>query len=134
LLSGTTFLLAAAVLLGPVLTRLSASMVLYALLSLTVVRMLPVALSLTGNRASTPTKAFTGWFGPRGLATIVFTLTVVRDAELPGARTVVDVAAITVALSIAAHGASAPTLIQRYVRREAANSPASGEPPSPAVP
>jgi sodium/hydrogen antiporter len=127
LLSGVTFLLAAAVLLGPVLTRLSVPVVAYGLLSLTVVRMLPVALSLIG-RASTPTTAFAGWFGPRGLATIVFTLTVVRDAELAGARTVVDVAAVTVALSIVAHGVSAPVLIERYVRWVAANSPASGEP------
>ena len=131
LLSGATFFLAAAVLLGPVLTRLSVPVLVYAILSLTVVRMLPVALSLIGSGASTPTKAFTGWFGPRGLATIVFTLTVVRDAELAGARTVVDVAAITVALSILAHGVSAPVLIERYVRWEAANSPASGEPSAP---
>jgi sodium/hydrogen antiporter len=131
LLSGATFLLAGAVLLGPVLTRLSVSMVAYAVLSLTVVRMLPVALALTRSGATTPTKVFTGWFGPRGLATIVFALTVVREADLAGGRTVVDVAAITVALSIAAHGVSAPVLIDRYVRPDAAISPASGEPVDP---
>jgi sodium/hydrogen antiporter len=131
LLSGATFLLAGAVLLGPVLNRLSISMVVYAVLSLTVVRMLPVALALTRSGATTPTKAFAGWFGPRGLATIVFALTVVRDADLAGSRTVVDIAAITVALSIVAHGVSAPVLIDRYVRPDAANSPASGEPMTP---
>lgn len=131
LLSGATFLLAAAVLLGPVLTRLDVTVVVFAVLALTVVRMLPVALSLIGSGASTPTKAFAGWFGPRGLATIVFTLTVVRDADLAGARTVVDAAAVTVALSIVAHGVSAPALIERYVRKETTNSPASGEPSTP---
>jgi sodium/hydrogen antiporter len=130
LLSGVTFFFAAAVLLGPVLTRLSASMVLYALVSLSVVRMLPVALSLIGIGVSTATKAFTGWFGPRGLATIVFTLTVVRDAELPAAGTVVDVAAITVALSIVAHGVSAPVLIERFARRKGSNYPLRGNQPA----
>lgn len=132
LLSGATFFLAGAVLLGPVLSRLDISMVLYAVLSLTVVRMLPVAISLTRSGASTPTKAFSGWFGPRGLATIVFALTVVQDAGLPAEQTVVDVAAITVALSIVAHGVTAPFLIERYLRLAPQISPASGE-PSPAT-
>ena len=50
----------------------------YGVLSLTVVRMLPVAVAFLGTRARPPTVAFTGWFGPRGLASIVFTVIVAR--------------------------------------------------------
>src|SRR4051812_31262658 len=79
ILNGTTFVLFGAVLLGPVLADVNASMLLYALLSLTVVRMLPVALSLLGSRARAPTVGFLGWFGPRGLASIVFAVTLIQE-------------------------------------------------------
>ena len=62
-LNGATFLLFGAILLGPALTDLSWRIVLYALLSLTVVRMAPVALALLGSHARRPTLAFVGWFG-----------------------------------------------------------------------
>ena len=52
------------------------------MLSLTVVRMVPVAISLWGTHARAPTVAFIGWFGPRGLASIVFAV-IVEDAHLP---------------------------------------------------
>ena len=59
--------------------------------------------------------AFAGWFGPRGLATIVFVLTIVEEAELPGTGRIVQVATVTVLLSVVAHGLSAPALTDRYV-------------------
>ena len=54
------------------------------MLSLTLVRMLPVAIAMIGSGARTPTVAFLGWFGPRGLASIVFAVIVVEEAHLPG--------------------------------------------------
>ena len=56
---------------------------LYAVLSLTVARMVPVALAFVGLRARRPTVAFVGWFGPRGLASIVFAIIVLEGAALP---------------------------------------------------
>src|SRR3982074_2688080 len=72
LLGGVTFLIFGAVLLGPALKHLTWEIVLYAAISLTVVRMLPVALAMIGTGARLPTVGFLGWFGPRGLASIVF--------------------------------------------------------------
>jgi NhaP-type Na+/H+ or K+/H+ antiporter len=86
----------------------------YAVLSLTVVRMLPVALSLLGTGARRETVAFVGWFGPRGLASIVFGVLLVQDAQLPHERTLLLAAAITVGLSVYVHGVTAAPLTDRY--------------------
>lgn len=114
-LSAVTFLLFGAVLVPVALAELDVATVAYAVLSLTLVRMLPVALSLTGTGARWPTRAFVGWFGPRGLATVVFALTVVEEFDVPGASRIVSVATVTVLLSILAHGLSAGALTSRYV-------------------
>jgi sodium/hydrogen antiporter len=88
---------------------------LYAVLSLTVVRMLPVGLALMGTRLSRPTVLFMGWFGPRGLASIVLGL-VYLEHELrnPGEATIRIAVMTTVLLSIFAHGLSAMSGINRY--------------------
>jgi len=114
-LDSVTFLVFGAVLLGPLLQHLSWQIVLYAVLSLTVVRMVPVALSLLGTRARLPTVAFMGWFGPRGLASIVFAV-IVEDAHLPHTSEIVTTAYVTVGLSVLAHGVSAAPLVNRYVK------------------
>jgi len=81
---------------------------LYAILSLTVVRMLPVALSFIGSRLSPPTVLFMGWFGPRGLASIVLGLVYLEmETRLPGEETIRLTVMVTVWLSIFAHGLSA---------------------------
>jgi NhaP-type Na+/H+ or K+/H+ antiporter len=121
LLGGVTFLVFGAVLFGPTLENLSVSIVAYAVLSLTVVRMLPVAVALVGSRARPQTLAFLGWFGPRGLASIVFTVTVVEESRLPGARTLELAAYATIGLSVIAHGLSAAPLAARYARWYAAH-------------
>jgi sodium/hydrogen antiporter len=72
LLNAVTFLLFGAVLLGPALGALDWSVALYAVASLTLVRMLPVALAMAGAGMQRVTIGFLGWFGPRGLASIVF--------------------------------------------------------------
>lgn len=86
---------------------------LYALLSLTVIRMAPVALSLLGTHLDRATVLFVGWFGPRGLASLIFAL-LALDALGSGADTVVAVIAVTVLASVVAHGASSGPLAARY--------------------
>lgn len=100
--------------------------ILYAVLSLTAIRMIPVALALTGTRLRADTVALMGWFGPRGLASVVFTLLALesfREAEKP-VETLVAAATWTILLSVLAHGLSATPLSAWYARRlEAAEGP-----------
>ena len=86
LLGGVTFLLFGAVLLGPALEHISWQIALYAVLALTLARMLPVAIALLGSDASWQTVGFLGWFGPRGLASIVFAVITVQEAHLAGSE------------------------------------------------
>jgi len=79
---------------------------LYAILSLTLIRMLPVFLSLAGLKVSTEGKLFIGWFGPRGLASIVFGVIVI-NANLPNSGPIVMTVVSTIVLSIITHGVSA---------------------------
>lgn len=86
----------------------------YALLSLTVVRMIPVALSLVGVGLELPTIAYLGWFGPRGLASILFGLVVLEEAAIGASSTILTVVAVTVAASTLAHGLTSVPLAARY--------------------
>jgi NhaP-type Na+/H+ or K+/H+ antiporter len=114
LLGAVTFVLFGAVMLVPVLDDLSASIVLYALLSLTVVRMVPVVLAMFRTGARPPTVAFLGWFGPRGLASIVFAVILVADADLTHESVLLTTIFLTVALSVLLHGVTATPLARRY--------------------
>ena len=115
-LNGVTFLIFGAILLGPALGHLSLDLALYALLSLTVVRMVPVAIATVGTRARPPTIGFLGWFGPRGLASIVFAVIVLEDSQLPHEQIVLLAIYLTVGLSILLHGITAAPLASRYGR------------------
>lgn len=115
-LGALTFVLFGAVILGPALASVRWSILLYSLLSLTVVRMIPVAVSLVGSRARPATVGFLGWFGPRGLASIVFALGEVQDSGLSQRDEIVQVVAITVALSVLLHGLTAAPWAERYSR------------------
>jgi len=88
----------------------------YAVLSLTVVRILPVALSLLGLGLRPSTWLFMGWFGPRGLASVVFTLVALEDLQSGSApqTALVQVATWTILLSVVAHGLTAGPLAARY--------------------
>jgi NhaP-type Na+/H+ or K+/H+ antiporter len=121
LLGGVTFLVFGAVLLGPTLEHISWQVVLYAVLSLTVVRMLPVAISLWGSHARAPTVLFMGWFGPRGLASIVFAV-VVEDTHQAHSPTILTATYLTVGLSVLLHGLSASPLVGRYAAWYAASA------------
>ena len=127
-LNAATFVVFGAVVLWPALHELTWQRVAYAVLSLTVVRMLPVALALVGTGAERPTVAFLGWSGPRGLASIVFGVLVADEANLPHSQDLLVAIALTVALSVVAHGLSARPLTDRYVRWYGRRS---GRPPSP---
>ena len=123
LLGGVTFLMFGAVLLGPALKHVSWQIALYAGLSLTVVRMLPVAIAMLGSGASWPTLGFLGWFGPRGLASIVFAVISVQQAHLAGLDTILRASYLTVGLSVFAHGITATPLATRYARWYEAHPP-----------
>ena len=88
--------------------------VFYAVLSLTLIRMVPVAIAMIGSRARPSTVLFLGWFGPRGLASIVFGVVVVEAASLPHTSALVVALTVTVAMSVVAHGATAAPLARRY--------------------
>ena len=118
----------------PAFEGLTWQRVLYAALSLTVIRMVPVALALAGRRLGRAAVAFVGWFGPRGLASVVFALLALEDLGQP-AEPAVSVIAFTVLLSVVAHGLTANPLAQRYGPRLAipAGGPDDTEvPPLPA--
>ncbi|MGE0420143.1 MAG: cation:proton antiporter [Acetobacteraceae bacterium] len=85
----------------------------YAVLSLTVIRMVPVFLCLRGSEISTQGKLFMGWFGPRGLASIVFAI-IAFDARLPGNQVLMGTIAWTILLSVVLHGVTANPWIQRF--------------------
>jgi len=96
------------------------AIVAYAVLSLTVVRMIPVAVSLIGAGLGRATVLFMGWFGPRGLASIVLGLVYLeQEIRLPGEQTIRLATIATVLLSVFAHGLSAQPGIALYARRVA---------------
>jgi NhaP-type Na+/H+ or K+/H+ antiporter len=111
-----TWVVFGAVVVGQVLSKLSWQTAVYAALSLTVVRMVPVFLSLTGSGVSTRGKLFMGWFGPRGLASIVFAI-IVAQADLQGGDVISLAVAVTVIMSVVAHGISATPLSERFARQ-----------------
>jgi NhaP-type Na+/H+ or K+/H+ antiporter len=92
-------------------------MLVYALLSLTVIRILPIFLSLSGSGESTASKLFLGWFGPRGLASIVFAIIVINKG-VPGGKIIAMVVVLTVFFSLVAHGVSANPLAKLLGQKE----------------
>jgi NhaP-type Na+/H+ or K+/H+ antiporter len=93
--------------LGPVLVDLSWQIVLYGVLSLAAVRGIAVVVALVGAKMRWQSVLYIGWFGPRGLATIILTIEVVGESTLDGASTIADAALFTVALSVLLHGFTA---------------------------
>ena len=77
--------------------------------------MVPVALALLGTGARPPTVAFVGWFGPRGLASIVFAVLILQGEPIPNLDLILATISLTVILSVYAHGVSALPLTERYV-------------------
>ncbi|WP_347754721.1 cation:proton antiporter [Agrococcus sp. ProA11] len=116
LLEAVTFLVFGAVLATQVLGSLTWQIALYVVLSLTVVRMLPVLLALAWSGTRTQTRLFIGWFGPRGLASILFALMVAEQLSGAVGDTVFSVAVWTILVSVFAHGATASPWAARLAR------------------
>jgi NhaP-type Na+/H+ or K+/H+ antiporter len=114
LLTLLVFLVFGAVMVPEGIAQLSPATLVYVLFSLTLVRMLPVALSLIGSGLRAPSVAFLGWFGPRGLASILFALLVVEEGRLASGPLLEGVVVLTVLFSAVLHGASAYPLASRY--------------------
>lgn len=111
-----TFLIFGAVMLPHALEHAGVEHLVYALLSLTVIRMLPVLVSLIASGVRLPTQLFLGWFGPRGLASVLFLLLILDEFELPQRDEIFTVTVLTVALSALLHGISAAPLAGAYAR------------------
>jgi sodium/hydrogen antiporter len=91
--------------------------VVFAVGALTVVRMVPVAIALIGSGFSRPTVAFIGWFGPRGLASVIFGLIALDSLDQRADRVLIGAVTTTIALSVLLHGVTASPLAARYSRR-----------------
>jgi NhaP-type Na+/H+ or K+/H+ antiporter len=113
-----------------VLSGLTWQMALYAVMSLTVIRMVPVVIALRKQGLSTSTLFFMGWFGPRGLASIVLGLIVVEEApQVADKASMAPVLVATVLLSVLCHGITAAPLSEAFaskVNSLSGNSPERG--------
>jgi NhaP-type Na+/H+ or K+/H+ antiporter len=109
-----TFFIFGAVLLPEGLNHLDWTVVGYSLLSLTVIRMLPIALSLFGTGLRLPTQLFLGWFGPRGLASILFVLLILERTEIVHRHQILTITLVTVAMSTLLHGLTAAPFARIY--------------------
>ena len=102
----------------PLLYNITWEIILYAILSLTIIRMVPVAISLIGTKLGRDSVLFIGWFGPRGLASIVLALLALEELKVfPGDTTFITVVFLTVFLSVFAHGLTASPLSKIYAKR-----------------
>ena len=111
-----TWVVFGAAVVGQYFKHFSWEIVLYAFLSLTIVRVLPVFLVLGGMKLRTDERLFMGWFGPRGLASIVFAV-IVLNKHLPGSGTIALTVVFTIILSIVAQGLSANPLVSALSAR-----------------
>ncbi len=109
-----TFMAFGAAMIPQAIGAVTISHLLFGILALTVFRMLPIHLSLIGTGVKPVTSAFLGWFGPRGLASILFVLLILEEAELANEGKIFAIVIITVALSVALHGMTAGPAARWY--------------------
>lgn len=121
LLINLTFLLFGAVILPRAFDASPWPALAYALVSLTVVRMLPVFLATIGSNQDIRSRLFMGWFGPRGLASILYLIVVVDRSGFAGAQAVTDIAVYTILLSVVLHGVTAPFAASLFFSGRAAS-------------
>lgn len=107
LLTMLTFIVFGAVMVPATMAAIDLQMILYAVLSLTLIRLIPVWISLRGSGLRSPSLLFLGWFGPRGLASILFVLLVLEDSGIEGSDIIVNTVVMTVLLSVVLHGITA---------------------------
>jgi len=114
-MDAVSFLLVGAMLLPLAISTAGWREAAYAIVSLVVLRLGSVVVAMVRSGAKWPTVAFVGWFGPRGLATVVFTILLI-DEVIPNGDTIAAVAVLCVVFSAFAHGVSAPPLVSAYSR------------------
>ena len=115
LLAAFTWIGFGAIAIGLAIPHITWQVVLYAALSLTVIRMLPVAIAMARGGVRRPTVAFIGWFGPRGLASVVFALLVI-ERGVPQGETLIATVVVTVAASVVLHGLTSVPFVSAYHR------------------
>jgi NhaP-type Na+/H+ or K+/H+ antiporter len=118
------FLAFGALLLPAGILHMQWKAIVLALLFLTVVRMVPIWISLAGSGLATRDRLFLGWFGPRGLASILFTMIITDEFDIPGEAELLACVSMTVFLSVVLHGATAAPL-SRWIGK----SPKTGNMP-----
>jgi len=123
-----------AVAVAPAVEALNWQIVLYAVLSLTVIRMAPVAVALVGSGLDRATIALVAWFGPRGLASVVFCLLALEELGSQAAHHAAAVISFTVVLSVVVHGATADPLAGRYAGHLAGHAGRSADGELPGIP
>jgi NhaP-type Na+/H+ or K+/H+ antiporter len=116
LLAMLTWVVFGAAVVGQYWGLMTWNVVVYSLLSLTVIRMLPVIVALSGTGETFETKAFLAWFGPRGLASIVF-LIIVGEKNLPSESVLIPTVVCTISLCVIAHGITANPWANRLARK-----------------
>ena len=121
-----TWVIFGSAVVGQAVGHFSWEILLYSFLSLTVIRMLPVFLCLAGSGIDTEGKLFIGWFGPRGLASIVFIIMVVNSG-LPDSGLFAMTVACTIVLSIIGHGITANPWARAYGKRRRMSCPRAGQ-------
>ena len=109
-----TFMAFGAAMIPQAMGEMTMTHILFGILALTVLRMLPIHLSLIGTGIKPVTSAFLGWFGPRGLASILFVLLILEEAELENESALFAIVIVTVALSVMLHGMTAGPAARRY--------------------
>lgn len=109
-----SFLIFGVYILGPNLDFFTGRNLVYGILSLTAIRMIPVAISMIGTEFRPRTVAYLGWFGPRGLASIIFAGVLVEATSLSESELIVSIVVVTVTLSVVLHGMTAPWGANRY--------------------
>jgi sodium/hydrogen antiporter len=114
-LAGATWVAFGALAVGMLLPQVTWRVFVYAALSLTLIRMVPVAIAMVRSGARLPTIAFMGWFGPRGLASIVFALIALEEG-IPDSQMLLTTVMMTILLSVFLHGLSSVPLVAAYSR------------------
>jgi NhaP-type Na+/H+ or K+/H+ antiporter len=109
-----TFTAFGAAMIPQAIGTVTLNQILFAILALTVLRMLPIHLSLVGTGVKPVTSGFLGWFGPRGLASILFVLLILEEAEMANESSLFTIVTVTVTLSVALHGMTAGPAARWY--------------------
>jgi len=117
LLTLITFMIFGAFMVLPELSNINWQIILYGALSLTMIRMIPVALSLIGVGLKLPTMLFLGWFGPRGIASILFALLILEESGITNGNEIFSVIMVTVLFSVFTHGLTSVPLSNWYARK-----------------